>query len=230
MPHKVRRPLLASLACIAAIGVLAWAVEEVGALRRLDLRTVMHFEDSAAISNTIANVLVHPGDPAGLLCLAAGIVAVGVYLGRRREVIAALVVIAGANLTTQVLKAALENNRHAFQESGLDTYLVKGFPTHDSFPSGHTTAAASIAVAALFVVPAQHRMTAAAVGLLLTAAVGISVLVLDWHYPTDVLGGLLVVAAWGFATLAGLRLWPSASSTDDPAPSARHPAAIASRD
>jgi membrane-associated phospholipid phosphatase len=32
------------------------------------------------------------------------------------------------------------------------------------------------------------------------------VVVLGWHYPSDVAGALLVVGAWGFAALAWLRL------------------------
>ena len=60
-------------------------------------------------------------------------------------------------------------------------------------------------------------MRAAVAGLLLTAAVGISVVVLGWHYPSDVLGGLLVVGAWGFGALAWLRL----RADRDAAPSTR---------
>ncbi|HEX4751953.1 MAG TPA: phosphatase PAP2 family protein, partial [Solirubrobacterales bacterium] len=101
---------------------------------------------------------------------------------------------------TQLLKTTLEHARHRAFEHGIE------LPWPNSFPSGHTTAAASIAVALLLVVPTVHRTAAAAVGAGLTAAVGISVIVLAWHYPSDVLGGLLVVGAWSFAALAYLRL------------------------
>jgi membrane-associated phospholipid phosphatase len=115
-------------------------------------------------------------------------------------VLAALIVVAGANLTTQLLKTTLEHARHRAFEHGIE------LPWPNSFPSGHTTAAASIAVALLLVVPAAHRLTAALLGVGLIAAVGLSVVILGWHYPSDVLGGLLVVGAWGFAGLAWLRL------------------------
>ena len=62
--------------------------------------------------------------------------------------IAAIVVVAGANVTTQALKTMLEHVRHKAFEHGFE------LPWPNSFPSGHTTAAASIAVALLLVVPA----------------------------------------------------------------------------
>jgi membrane-associated phospholipid phosphatase len=114
-------------------------------------------------------------------------------------VLAAIVVVAGANLTTQLLKTTLEHARHKAFEHGI------GLPWPNSFPSGHTTAAASIAVALLLVTPAAHRFAAAAIGAGITAAVGFSVVILGWHYPSDVLGGLLVVGTWAFAALAWLR-------------------------
>ena len=40
-------------------------------------------------------------------------------------------------------------------------------------------------------------------------AVGLSVVVIAWHYPSDVIGGMLVAAGWGFAVLAARRaVWP----------------------
>ncbi|MFP5389122.1 MAG: phosphatase PAP2 family protein, partial [Thermoleophilia bacterium] len=75
----------------------------------------------------------------------------------------------------------------------------------NSFPSGHTTAVASIAIAFVFVVPREWRAAAALIGAGLVVAVGCSVMALSWHYPSDVMGGILVAAGWGFATLAVLR-------------------------
>jgi len=77
-------------------------------------------------------------------------------LAEERPDNAAVTVVAGANLTTQILKVALAHPR--FQS-------VLG---HDqlgpvAFPSGHTTAAASIAIAFLFVVPHAWRPAVAAI-------------------------------------------------------------------
>jgi membrane-associated phospholipid phosphatase len=78
-------------------------------------------------------------------------------------------------------------------------------PSSDAFPSGHTTAAAAIAVALLLVVPARYAVGAATVGIVLVASVAGSVVVSGWHYPSDALGAILVAAACGFLAVAALR-------------------------
>jgi membrane-associated phospholipid phosphatase len=200
MPHRVRTPLLAALACALAITPLAVVAYSLGPFQRVDLRILLHLRREEGPINALASVLVNLGDLLPLLIMLAAVCMIGLRLGRRREVLAAVVVVAGANLTTQLLKTTLEHARHKAFEHGIE------LPWPNSFPSGHTTAAASIAVALLLVVPAAHRLAAALAGVALTAAVGLSVVILGWHYPSDVLGGLLIVGAWGFAALAWLRL------------------------
>lgn len=196
MAPRVKRALFAALACALAIAPLAFLAYSFGPFERLDLRVMLHFERDSGPTHALAAVLVNLGDLTSLLVF----LAIACAIGRRREVLAAIVVVAGANLTTQLLKTTLEHARHKAVEHGIE------LPWPDSFPSGHTTAAASIAVALLLVVPAAHRTAAAVAGVAITAAVGFSVVVLGWHYPSDVLGGLLVVGAWGFAALAWLRI------------------------
>jgi membrane-associated phospholipid phosphatase len=211
MAARVKTPLVAAIACALAIAPLAVAAYSWGPFERLDLRVTLHLQRESGPLHALAAALVNLGDLASLLALLAVACFIGLRFGRRREVIAAIVVVAGANLTTQLLKTALEHARHRAIEHGIE------LPWPNSFPSGHTTAAASIAVALLFVVPATHRLAAAVAGVALTAAVAFSVIVLSWHYPSDVLGGLLVVGAWGFAALAWLR----ARGGRDRAPSTR---------
>ncbi len=73
-----------------------------------------------------------------------------------------------------------------------------------AYPSGHTAGAASVAVVILVL---AHRWKgwaglalAAPVALSLPAAMGLALIRLDWHYPTDVVGG----AAVGSATVLAL--------------------------
>ncbi len=199
MPRNAKAPALAALLCAAALAPLAAVAYAWGPAKSLDLRLFLHLDRAEGAANKLATALVHLGDLPYLLALTAIVVALGLWFGRRRELVAALVVIAGANLTTQLLKTTLEHVRHRAFEHGVE------LPWANSFPSGHTTAAATIAVALLLVVPARHRLKAAVAGLLLVAGVGLSVVVLGWHYPSDVLGGLLVVGTWAFAALAVLR-------------------------
>jgi undecaprenyl-diphosphatase len=73
---------------------------------------------------------------------------------------------------------------------------------NDSFPSGHTAFAASLAWAVVLVLArtrTQRTVTAIA-GALLAAAVGLSRLYLGVHYPSDVIGSLLI-------STAGILLW-----------------------
>lgn len=144
------------------------------------------------------------------------VVAVGIAVVRRRWELAVQValVMGGANLTTQVLK-----------------YLVLPRPDHgvgtgsaeNTLPSGHTTAATSIAVVLLLVVPARMRPLVAAVGAAYAAATGVSTLVGQWHRPSDVLAAVLVVLAWTAATCALTASWPPrpGPDVDGPPPTPR---------
>ncbi|HVW48208.1 MAG TPA: phosphatase PAP2 family protein [Solirubrobacterales bacterium] len=199
MTRRVKAPLFAAIACAAAIAPLAALAYSYGPVKTRDLDILMRLERETGHLHGLATVLVNLGDLASLLILGAVVAGIGLWFGRRREVVAALILIAGANVTTQALKSLLEHVRYTAAQQGWE------MPWANSFPSGHTTAAATLAVGLLFVVPARHRLAAAVAGFLLTAAVGISVMVLSWHYPSDVLGALLVVGAWAFAILAALR-------------------------
>ncbi|MBG0740198.1 phosphatase PAP2 family protein [Paeniglutamicibacter antarcticus] len=77
---------------------------------------------------------------------------------------------------------------------------------HNSFPSGHTAFAASLAWAVILVLarPGVQRRLAVVVGALFTAVVAFSRIYLGVHYPTDVLGGVLISSAGIFIWLA---LW-----------------------
>jgi len=199
MAPRVKSAVLAAIACALAIAPLAVMAYSWDPFQRVDLRILVHLQREEGPIHALAAVLVNLGDLVALLVLLGVACAIGLRYGRRREVAAAIVVVAGANLTTQLLKTTLEHARHKAFEHGIE------LPWPNSFPSGHTTAAASIAVALLLVTPAAHRRAAALAGGALVAIVGLCVVVLRWHYPSDVLGGLLVVGAWGFAALAWLR-------------------------
>jgi membrane-associated phospholipid phosphatase len=72
----------------------------------------------------------------------------------------------------------------------------------DSFPSGHTAFAASlaIAVALVIVTPGKQRWIAAVVGAAFVVVVALSRLFLGLHYPSDVIGSVLI-------SCAGIMLW-----------------------
>jgi len=61
-----------------------------------------------------------------------------------------------------------------------------------TYPSGTVAAVAALAAAVFLVSPRLLRPLSALVGALVVTGVGAAVLVLRWHYPTDVLGGVWV--------------------------------------
>lgn len=140
--------------------------------------------------------------------IAAAVVACAVIAFVRRRWGLALVaagVLAGANVTTRVLK-----------------YWVLGRPDlghgpdFNTLPSGHTTAAASVAAAVLLVVPPRTRPWVAVLGAAYGAATGVSTLIGQWHRPSDVVAGLLVVLAWGALGCAVLALGVDTSADRHP--------------
>ena len=215
MARNVKAPLAGWFACTAGLIAVALLAYGSGFVQRLDASVLARFVNgSGPHSNSLASTITVLGDPLALLLMVALACAVGLVRGRPRSVIAAIAVVAGANLTTQIFKLALAHP-HARQLLGADQLQW------DGFPSGHETAAVSIAIAFAFVVPARLLPTVAALAACLAAAMGWSVLVLNWHYPSDVAGGILVAGAWGFAVLASLRF---AAGLDS-----RRPAQLGSR-
>ncbi|WP_454151573.1 phosphatase PAP2 family protein [Microbacterium lacticum] len=134
--------------------------------------------------------------------LSAGVVLIAVVIGaiRRQRVatVLALIVVAAANLTSQLLKHEVLTR----PDNGATGEW------HNSFPSGHTTVIVS-AVFALFLVCAPRvRPLVATVGTMATVVVGALLVASGWHRPSDVVGGVLVVAIYVFvggAVLARVR-------------------------
>ena len=129
-----------------------------------------------------------------LVLLGGGLVVVAVLLGRTRAALGAVLVIAGANVTTQILKQ-LGNDR---------------------FPSGHATVAMSLALAAVLVAPPAWKLLAGLAGGVYAAGVGVSLVIQAAHFPSDVAAGYLIAGGWAGAVGAVLpekRGDPAARST-----------------
>jgi len=95
----------------------------------------------------------------------------------------ALVVIGGANLTTQILKYVV-----------FAPFDLSNVPT--GLPSGHTTVALSIALAAVIVAPRAWRSTVA-VGVTATAVlVAVATVLGRWHHPSHVIAATFVCLVW----------------------------------
>lgn len=126
------------------------------------------------------------------------IVAIALLQRRRQLAGAALIVVIGANVTTQILKEVLLDRADL-----LDGLF---YPLPNSFPSGHATAAASIAVGLILVVPPLLRAPVVVLSAVVIAVVGVSTLVTGWHRMADAVGGTFVASSWG-AGLGALLAW-----------------------
>jgi membrane-associated phospholipid phosphatase len=198
----LRRPAIPLL--VAAVCALALALTGVLALTS----PAAHERDAAMLHGFVAldrpgvhalmELISHLADPVPYAVAGLALIVVAVRRGRpaRAGAVAALLVLTGA--TTQLLKQALAQPR-------IEAWLVDQVGDA-AWPSGHATAAMTLALCAVLVAPPAMRAIAALAGGAYAAAVGYSVIVLAWHYPSDVLGGFLVAGTWAALALAVLRV------------------------
>jgi membrane-associated phospholipid phosphatase len=128
------------------------------------------------------------GDKVAVLCAAAVLLLV-ISAIRRRFGLAAVgaSVFGGSLLISHVLKL------YVFDRPALTSgYAVAG---HNSFPSGHVTAAMAIVLMLMLVLPPRIRPFVVAAGALGVAWVASATVALGWHRLSDTIGGGLVVAA-----------------------------------
>ncbi|WP_431946193.1 phosphatase PAP2 family protein [Micromonospora marina] len=131
-----------------------------------------------------------------LLAATAVIGFIALIRGRKALAVTATLLIAGANVTTQLLKYYLVR-----PDFGIDPQRAAA---GNSLPSGHTAVAASVAVALILVLPRKLRVAGAFLGAGYAAAAGVATLSAGWHRPSDAVAAYLVVGAW--AAAAGLVL------------------------
>ena len=122
------------------------------------------------------------------------IAAIAALRGRWWLAGAMLVAIVGANVTTQVLKRAVLWRPPAETDLGVGVM--------NSYPSGHATVIAVLALALVAVVPVRLRPVAVLAGAALFTLVGSETITEGWHRAEDVVGAGLVALAW----VAGMAL------------------------
>jgi membrane-associated phospholipid phosphatase len=128
-----------------------------------------------------------------LVCLVAA--AVGVLRKRIDLAVGSALMVIGANASTQLLKTRITR-------PDLDD-----FPAPNSFPSGHTAAATSVAFALILVLPYAVRGMVTLIGFGYVTVIAIATVWAEWHRPSDTVAALLIVLAWGALATFGIRLW-----------------------
>lgn len=196
--RRVTRPLLGAAACLLGLAVVWVCAALIEPLHREDAVVLRWFSELESTrldrAATSATKLLDP-----LPFVIWSVVLVGIALARRRPRIALAVaaILAIAPLTTELLKPLLAH-RHA--PVGRALYVPAA-----SWPSGHSTAALSLALGAVLVAPRALRPLIAALGALFALGIGFCQLVLARHLPSDVLAGYLVASFWTALAIAALR-------------------------
>ncbi len=200
MVEQAKRHAVAGLlVCVAGFAVVLVCAYWIGPLERLD-RTAL---DAFSVpTDTLVNHVAYAGfqvvnfKPFWVL---VGTVAVLIALAqwRIRDAVIAAALVAGTGVLDLALKALLSNPR--YQPVPVDS---NAYPWNDAFPSGHSAGSLAFSLAFLTVVPHSWQRPTAAAGIVFTLYISFGVLVLNYHYPSDVIAGWLLAAGWWFALLA----------------------------
>lgn len=135
-----------------------------------------------------------------LLLALAFIAFVALVRMQRALGVAAVGLLLAANLSAQLLKG--------FFLERPDLGVVEYTPaTLNSLPSGHTTAAFSVVVALLLVVPPAVRSTVATAGGVYALLNAVATMFAGWHRWADSVAAFLLVGFWAVLALVALSLY-----------------------
>ena len=134
------------------------------------------------------------GSTAVLTTLGLAVLAYLLLAGKRRTALLVFLAIGSGQLVSSGLKLLFERARPDLVPHATEVFT-------SSFPSGHSTMSAVVyltlgALLALVEPRRRVRVFLVALGAFLTLLVGASRVYLGVHWPTDVLGGWTIGAAW----------------------------------
>ncbi|MGH3474024.1 MAG: phosphatase PAP2 family protein [Aeromicrobium sp.] len=181
--HSPATPLVAAAGAVAVLVVVAIVALHTGVGQRIDERAMRTVVAGRETELTVLSLLGRVSIGA-ILAVSTVCVVLAILRGRVRLAVAALVVIAGANVTTQLLKEVV------LERSQLDVIAP------NSLPSGHTTVVASAVGAMLLVSPRALRLLVVVAGAFAVMLTGASTVVAGWHRPADIVAALAVCLAW----------------------------------
>ncbi|MDB5432304.1 MAG: putative phosphatidylglycerophosphatase [Caulobacter sp.] len=138
------------------------------------------------------------------------------FYRKRRQAWVFLGVVALAETSADLLKMVFDRARPTLVPHGSYVYSY-------SFPSGHSTMSAAVflTLAGILASLEPKRRAKAfifTVAVLLVIAIGFSRVYLGVHWPTDVLGGWTLGAAWAMVARLALIAWKAPEPTPEPGP------------
>ena len=186
-----RRAIIIAGVVLPAAAFAALAVAVSGGPPRLDRRLVELSEDfyEHELAWDAATALMHASTVVGA-ALAAAVLAFLLRRGFKHAALFWTLAVGGAIFLDLLLKAVVRRPG------------IGAASDESSFPSGNAMASAAIVLAAVVLLArSPWRRPAALLGALVVTVEATGVVVLGWHYATDVLGGWLASLAWISALL-----------------------------
>jgi membrane-associated phospholipid phosphatase len=156
------------------------------------------YQQRTSLAEPALAVLSFIGDAAILAVLLLAVLVVGALTKRFWAGVAGVAIVLCSVGAARILKTLL-------WRPDLD---VLGSTTHNSFPSGHVSAAMALLLAFLLVVPPWARWWLAVPGVVAVSAVASATMIMGWHRFSDTVGGILLASALccvGAAVLTRLR-------------------------
>jgi membrane-associated phospholipid phosphatase len=195
--HRARPALMLAGLCVVGLA-LTWVLAELVPITRVKDAVALY--DFTRLNRPLveapANLLLDLLYPPFFAAWGIVLVVLALRRGLPWVALAVAILLPLAPLSAELLKPLLA---HPHDQLG-PRYI-----TNASWPSGHATAALVLAWCALLVAPPARRRLVAALGGAFALAVGVALLVLAWHMPSDVVGGYLLATFWVALALAVLR-------------------------
>lgn len=144
--------------------------------------------------------LTDVGGTVGAVAMTSGAALLLLARGYRRSAAYAIAVIGGANVMNGLLKALFARDRPSLFETAV-------FETSYAFPSGHAMLSSAMAFTAIVLAwQTRWRLPVVIAATVYFLTVSFTRLYLGVHYPTDIIGGWCIAAAWSTAMYYALRL------------------------
>jgi membrane-associated phospholipid phosphatase len=197
VPGSPVRALAVAAGLVLALAVV-WALSSlVPSIHLKDAVALYEFTtlNSARVEPPL-RFLLHLLDPSLFVLWGIALVAVALAGERPRTALAVAAVLTLAPLSAEQLKPLLAHSHDSVGYVSINAA---------SWPSGHATAAMALALCAVLVAPRRLRPFVAVLAGAYVLAASVALLVLAWHMPSDVLGGILVASLWMALAVAALR-------------------------
>ena len=202
-------PRVRRLLTVAGVALLSFAILYLLAIRtdlgqRADEAALTGSRDAPTSARDAAGHLLGVVSIGSLLAAVAVLSGLA-YLRRRPGLLLVPVAVVGASvIAAEILKHFL------LTRPGL---VLDPAISGNSFPSGHTTVAVSIGLAAVLISPPRLRFAVGCGAAVLSAIAGVFVVTAEWHRPSDPIGSFLLSLAVASVAMATLTVWRPALAT-----------------